>query len=237
MTRKSSRGEHKTAQVSVSQNNHWCHFPSYPSEFPCLQKVIQEKNPIAKQSKSVSLVKPIGGKKSETSIEMCPDLHKLSSLVSVSLYNPGEYLISDLWKSSSAGALSSVQSVSHVQLFATPWLQHAWLPCPSPTPGAYSNSCPLSWWCHANISSSVVPFSSHNQSFPTSGSFQRSQFFTSGGQSIGVSASASVLPMNIQDWFPLGWTGWISFLSKALSRVFFNTTVKKHLFFSAHFSL
>ena len=84
--------------------------------------------------------------------------------------------------------------------------QHSRLPCPSPTPGVYSNSCPLSWWCHPTISSSIVPFSSRLQSFPTSGSFQMSQFFTSSGQSIGVSASTSVLPMNIQDWFPLGWT-------------------------------
>ena len=99
-------------------------------------------------------------------------------------------------------------------------LQHTRLPCPSPTPRAYSNSCPLNRWCHPTISSSVVPFSSCLKSFPASGSFPVSQFFTSGGQSIGVSASASVLPMNIQDWFPLGWTGWISLLSKGLSRVF-----------------
>ena len=98
-------------------------------------------------------------------------------------------------------------------------LQHAKLPCLSPTPGAYSNSCPLSWWCHSTTSSSVVPFSCL-QSFPASGSFQMSQLFTSGGQSIGVSASASVLPMNIQNWFPLGWTGWISLQSNQLSRVF-----------------
>ena len=97
-------------------------------------------------------------------------------------------------------------------------LQHARLPCPSPTPGACSNSCPLSRWCHLTFSSLVVPFSCL-QSFPASGSFPVSQFFTSGGQSTGVSASASVLPMNIQDWFPLGWTGWISLQSKGLSRV------------------
>ena len=104
-------------------------------------------------------------------------------------------------------------------------LQHARLPCPSPTPGAYSNSCPSSWWCYANISSSVVPFSSCLQSFLASGSFPMSQFFVSDGQSIGVSALASVLPMNIQGWFPLGWTGLI-LQSKALSRVFSNTTVQ-----------
>ena len=106
-------------------------------------------------------------------------------------------------------------------------LQHTRPPCPSPTPGAYSNSYPLSQWCHPTISSSVVPFSSCLQSCPASGSFPMSQFFASGGQSIGVSASASVLPMNIQDWFPLGLTGWISLQSKWLSRVFSNTTVQK----------
>ena len=116
-------------------------------------------------------------------------------------------------------------------------LQHARPPCPSPTPGVYSNSCPLSWWCHPTISSSVFPFSSCLQSFQASGSFPMSQFFTAGGQSIGVSASASVLPMNMQDWFPLGVTGWISFQSKELSRVFSNTTVQNHQFFGAQFSL
>ena len=104
-------------------------------------------------------------------------------------------------------------------------------PCPSPTPGAYSNSCPLSRWCHRTISSSVIPFSSCLQYFPALGSFPMSQLFASGGQSIGASASASVLPVSIQDWFPLGWTGWISLLFKGLSRVFSNTTVQKHQFF------
>ena len=167
---------------------------------------------------------------------------------------------------------SSIQSLSRVLLFVTHGLQHARSPSPSPTPRVYSNSCPLSWWCHPTISSSVVPFSSRLQSFPASGSFQMSQFFASGGQSIGVSssvipfssrlqsfpasgsfqmsqfftspgqsigvsASASVLPMNIQDWFPLGWTSWISLLSKELSRVFSNTTVQKHQFFSTQLSL
>ena len=101
----------------------------------------------------------------------------------------------------------------------------------------YSNSCPLSWWCHLTISFSGVPFFSCLQSFTASGSFQMSKFFTSGGQRIGVSASALVLPMNIQDWFPLGWTGWISLQSKGLSRVFSNTTVQKHQFFSTKLSL
>ena len=116
-------------------------------------------------------------------------------------------------------------------------LQHTRLPCPSPTPRACSNSCPLSWWCHPTISSSIVPFSSCLQSFPASGSFQISQFFSSGGQSIGASASASVLSMNFQDWFPLGLTGWISLQSKGFSRVFSNTTVQKHQFFSVQLSL
>ena len=115
-------------------------------------------------------------------------------------------------------------------------LQYTRLPCLSPTPGTYSNSCPLSLWCHPTISSSVIPFSSYLQSFPASGSFPMSQFFTSGGQSIGVSASTSVLPMNIQDRFLLGWTGWISLQSKGLSRVFSNTTVQKHQFISAQLS-
>ena len=116
-------------------------------------------------------------------------------------------------------------------------LQHGRPPCSSPTPRVYSNSCPVSQWCHPNISPSVIPFSSRLQSFPASGSFQMSQFFPSGGQSIKVSASTSVLPMNTQDWSPLGWTGWISLQSKGLSRVFSNTTVQKHQFFGAQLSL
>ena len=114
-------------------------------------------------------------------------------------------------------------------------LWHARPPCPSPTPGVYSNSRPLSRWCHPAISSSLIPFSCF-QSFPASGSFQMNQRFASSGQSIGVSASASVLPMNIQDWFPLGWTGWIFLQCKGLSRVFSNTTVQKHQFFGAQLS-
>ena len=115
--------------------------------------------------------------------------------------------------------------------------QHARSPCPSPTPRVHSNSCPLSRWCHPAISSSVVPFSSCPQSLPVSGSFPMSQLFAWGGQSTGVSASTSVLPMNTQDWFPLGWTGWIPLPSKGLTRVFSNTTVQKHQFFSAQLSL
>ena len=116
-------------------------------------------------------------------------------------------------------------------------LQHARLPCPSPTTRSYLNSCPLSRWCHSSISSSVVSFSSCLQSFPALRSFQMSQFFASGSQNFGFSASASVLPMNIQDWFPSRWTGWMSLQSKGLSRVFSNTTAQKHQFFGTQLSL
>ena len=126
---------------------------------------------------------------------------------------------------------SSVQSLSRVRFFATPWTD------PLPIAGVYPNPCPLSRWCHPTISSSVVPFSSCPQSFPASGSFQMSQLFISGGQRIGVSASALVLPMNTQVWSLLGWTVWISLQSKGLSRVFSNTTLQKHQFFGAQLSL
>ena len=146
------------------------------------------------------------------------------------------------WKFSSVPFSRSVVSDS-LRPFR---LQHARPPCPSPSPGIYPNSfwvwlkmslTPLSRWCHPTISSSVSPFSSRPQSFAASGSFQMSQLFASGGQSIGVSASTSVLPMNTQDWSPFGWTGWISLQSKRLSRVFSNTTVQKHQFFSAQLYL
>ena len=123
---------------------------------------------------------------------------------------------------------------SHLVVSGSLWLQglqHARLACPSPSPGACSNSCPLSWWCHPTILSLVIPFSSCLQSFPASVSFLMGQFFASDGQSIGTSASTSVLPMNTQDWFPIGWSGWISLQSKGLSRVFSNTTAQKHQFF------
>ena len=127
------------------------------------------------------------------------------------------------WSPSSRNAkcpqFSSVQSISLVLVFVTPWLQHARPPCPSPNPGVYSNSSPLSRWCHPTISSSVVPFSSCPQPLPASGSFPMSQLFTWGGQSIGVSVSASVPPINTWDWSPLRWTGWITLQSKGLSRV------------------
>ena len=134
---------------------------------------------------------------------------------------------------------SSVQ-LSHSVFSDASWphgLQHVRPPCPSPTLGIYSNSRPLSRWFNPTISSSVTPFSSCLESFPASGSFQMSQFFLSSSQSIGASASTSVLPTNIQDWFPLGWAGWISLQSKGLSKVFSNTTVQKHQFFSAQLSL
>ena len=132
---------------------------------------------------------------------------------------------------------SSVQLLSRVRLFVTPWTTAARPPCLSPTPRVYPNPCPSSRWCHPTILSSVVTFSSCPQSFPALGSFQMSQLFASGGQSIGVSASTSVLPMNTQDLSSLGWTGWISLQSKGLSRVFSNTTVQKHQFFGAQLSL
>ena len=133
--------------------------------------------------------------------------------------------------------LSSVQPISSVRLFATPWSAAGQaLPCLSPTPRDYSNSRPSSRWCHPTISSSVVPFSCL-QSFPALGFFPMSWFFAWGGQNTGVSALASCLPMNIQDLFPLVWTGWIPLQSKGLSRVFSNTTVQKHQFFSTQLSL
>ena len=137
-------------------------------------------------------------------------------------------------KSNKLGDMSSVQFGCHSVTSDSLWphrLQHTRPPCPSLTSGACSNSCPLSLWCHSTISSSVVPFSPCFQSFPASGSFPMSQFFASCGQSIRVSASASVLPMNIQNWFPIGWADWISLQSKGLSRVFSNTAVQKHQFF------
>ena len=146
---------------------------------------------------------------------------------------PQDYLLGLMWLQSSVQFSRTVVSDS----LRPHGLQHARPPCLSLTPGAYSNSCPFSQWCHPTNLSSVVPFSSCLQSFPASGSFPMNQFFTSGGQTTGVSASASVLPMNTQDWSPSGWTGWISLQSKGLSRVLSNTTVQKHQFFGAQLSL
>jgi len=146
--------------------------------------------------------------------------------------------ILDIMNSSFFLASSSVQ-FSHSVVYNSLQLhepEYARPPCSTPTPRVYPNPCPLSRWCHPTISSFVVPFCSCHQSFPASGSFQMTQLFPSGGQSIGVSASTSVLPMNTQDQSPLGWTGWISMQSKGLSRVFSNTTVQKHQFFSAQLS-
>ena len=131
--------------------------------------------------------------------------------------------------------LSAVAQVQFSLSVVSDSLQHARPPCPSPAPRVYSASCPLSPWCHPTVSSTVVPFSLSQRPFLLP--FQMSQFFTSGGQSIRVSASTSVLPMNIQDWFPLGWTGWMSLQSNGLSWVFSNTTVQKHQFFGAQLSL
>ena len=161
----------------------------------------------------------------------------LSFLIILFTWNPGVLkfdFLPDFWQ-----LASSVQFSSLTQLCPTlqpHGPQHARPPCPSPTPRVYPNSCPLSQWCHPTISSSVVPFSSCLQSCPASGSIQMSQLFASGGQSIGVSASTSVLPMKTQDRSSLGWTGWISLQSKGLSRVFSNTTVQNHQFFSTHLS-
>ena len=132
---------------------------------------------------------------------------------------------------------SSVQSLSHVRLFVTPWTTARQASLSITNSQSPPNPCTLSQWCHPAISSSVFPFSSCPQSFPASGSFQMSQLFASGGQSIGVSASTSVLPMNTQDWSLLGWTSWISLIKEGLSRVFSNTTVQKHQFFCAQLSL
>ena len=131
---------------------------------------------------------------------------------------------------------SSVQSLSHVRLFVPHELQHSRPPCPSPTPRVHPNSCPWSQWCHSAVLYSVIPFSSCPQSLPASESFPMSQLFSWGGQSSGVSALASFLPKNTQDWSPSEWTGWISLHSKGLSRVFSNTTFQKHQFFSTQLS-
>ena len=166
----------------------------------------------------------------------------LSNLVEISIVPTKQFLL-EIYLVSHLSSLSFLppQKISSVQfsrsvLSNSLWphgLQHTRLPCPSPTTRVYSNSCPLSQWCHPPISSSVIPFSSCLQSFPASGSFQISQFFTSGGQTTGVSASASVLPMNIQDSFPLGWTGTVQGTLKSL----LNTTVQKHQFFGTQLSL
>ena len=143
-----------------------------------------------------------------------------------------------LWKYHN-GSFSSIQ-FSRSVVSGSVWpheLQNTRPPSPLSTPGVHPNPCPLSQWCHPTISFSVIPFSSCPQSFPSSGSFQMSQLFAWGGQSTGVSASSSVLPMKTQDWSPFGWVGWITLQSKGLSRVFSNTTVQKHQFFSSQLSL
>ena len=156
-------------------------------------------------------------------------------LLSLNLYVMGQLFREE--KKICSSSFSSVQSLSCVDSLRPHEPQHASPSCPSPIPGVHPNPCPSSRWCHSTISSLFVPFSSCPQSFPTSESFEMSQLFASGGQITGVSASTSVLPMNTQDWSPLGWTGWNSLQSKGLSRVFSNTTVQKHQFFGAQLSL
>ena len=160
-----------------------------------------------------------------------------SGVISVASPHAVSYLDWSICTYSVFKEVSSIQSLSHVWLLGTPGTTVPQMPCSSSTPRACSNPCPLSRWCHPTISSPVIPFSSRLWSFPASGSFPMSQLFTSGGQSIGVSASASVLPMNIQDWFPLGLTSWVSLQSKGLSRVFSNTTVQKLQSFGTQLSL
>ena len=162
-----------------------------------------------------------------------PQFENINSLALSFLYGLTLTFIHDNWKSHLLLLFSPSVVSDSLQSHR---LQHTRPPCLSLTPGAYSNLCPSSQWCHPTISSSIVPFS-HLQSFPASGSFQMSQLFEWGAQRIGVSASTSVFPTNIQDWFLLGWIGWISLQSKGLSRVFSNTTVQKHQFFSAQISL
>ena len=145
----------------------------------------------------------------------------------------GGMLTNMFWEQKYTALLT--QLLSHVWFFVTPW--HARFPCASLIPGVCSSSCPLSQWFHPTILSSVVAFSLHSQSFPASGSFPVSWLFRSYGQNVGASASASVFPVNIQDWFPLGLTGWISLLSKGLSSVFFSTTIWKHQFLGTQLSL
>ena len=157
---------------------------------------------------------------------------KLKKEYYYSFYMPWKHYIELSWSISAQFRLSAVSDS-----LGTHELQHTRPPCPSPTFGVYSNSCLLSWWCHPIISSSVISFCSHLQSFPASGSFQMSQFFASGSQRIGASTSTYILRMYIQDWFPSEWTGWISLQSKGPSRVFSNTAVQKHQFFGAQLSL
>ena len=167
-----------------------------------------------------------GGLLLGTNLKRSPaTLHTAASISTLKLW----------WKWSNSSSVQFSRSVVSYSLWPQ-GLQHPRPPWPSPTLGIYPNSCPSSQWCHPTVSASVVPFSFCLQSFPASGSFPMSQFFESCGQSIVVSASASVLPMNLQDWFPLVCTGWISLQSKGFSRVFSNTTIQKHQFFSAQLS-
>ena len=154
---------------------------------------------------------------------------KIKAVITTILYSQTCQTPLCLWHNANISSVQFSRSVVSDSLWPHE-SQHTRPPCPSPAPGVYPNSCPSSRWCHAAISFSVIPFSSCPQSLPASGSFPMSQLFAWGSQSIGVSASASVLPMNTQDWSPLGWTGWISLQSKGLSRVFSNTTVQKQTY-------
>ena len=176
-----------------------------------------------------------------TTVFLAGEPHRQRCLAGYSPWGCKEQLLSYNWATTHNTAQNIHSSVqfSHSVVSDSFWpheSQHTRPPCPSPTPGVYPNSCPSSQWCHPVISSSIVPFSSRRQSLPAIGSFPMSQLFTWGGQSIGVSASASVLPMNTQDWSPLEWTGWIPLQSKGFSRVFSNTTVPKHQFFGTQLS-
>ena len=175
---------------------------------------------------------------SESACDMHPQVHYalLDNLIGMVGRNLGMRNSTPVWSRSMHRSVQFSPSVMS-DSSQPHGLQHARLPWPSPSPRVHSNSCPLSQWCHPAISFPVVPFSSCLQYFPASGFFPMCHFFASGGQSIRISVSASVFSMNVQDWFPLRWTGWISFLSKGLSRVFSNTTVQKHQFFGTQISL
>ena len=221
-----------------------------PSNWACFQSSSGDTD--IKNIRVSSAGKGEGGMNWENSIETCtsPCVNLDGQWKFAVWYRELKFIV--LWQPGGVGRWGVARGTRHVYTDSVSSVQfshsvvsdslrpheskHARPPCPSPTPGVYSNSCPLSWWCHPTISSSITPFSSCPQSLPASGSFPMSQLFAWGGQSTGVSASASVLPLNTQDWSPLGWTGWISLQFKGLSRVFSNTTVQKHQFFGTQLS-
>ena len=232
--------------VSDSLQPHGLHYDRLPCPSPTTG-VYPNSSPLSQwchptiSSSVIPISSPLQSFPASESFPMSQFLHQVAKVLELQFQHQSFQWIFRLisfridWFDFLAVQFSSVQ-FSHSVVSNSSWpheSQHARPPCPSPTPGVYSNSSPLSQWCHPTISSSVIPFSSCLQSFPTSESFPMSQFFTS----VGVWTSASVLPMNIQDWFPLGWTGWISLQSKGLSRVFSNTTVQSHQFFGTQLSL